>query len=61
MSSRNATRKDFEYVMNNINNQSINPFNYVTHKIPFEKVKESFPSLLDPANTVIKAMIMMDQ
>lgn len=61
MSSRNATRKDFEHVINNINNQSVNPSNYITHKIPFEKAKENFPSLLDPANAVIKAMIMMDE
>lgn len=59
MSSRNATRDDFEHVMNCMKNGQVNPSTYITHQLPFQKVKEEFPSLLDPANGVIKAMIEM--
>jgi 2-desacetyl-2-hydroxyethyl bacteriochlorophyllide A dehydrogenase len=57
MSSRNATRSDFEHVMNCMKNGLVNPSTYITHQLSFDKVKEKFASLLDPANGVIKAMI----
>jgi 2-desacetyl-2-hydroxyethyl bacteriochlorophyllide A dehydrogenase len=57
MSSRNAVRSDFEHVMNSMRNGLVNPSTYITHRVPFNKVKDDFPSLLDPANGVIKAMI----
>jgi 2-desacetyl-2-hydroxyethyl bacteriochlorophyllide A dehydrogenase len=60
MSSRNATRKDFEHVMHCIKNGLINPFTYITHVLSFDIVKDNFASLLDPANGVIKAMIEMN-
>ncbi len=60
MSSRNATRKDFELAMSCLENKLIHPGNYITHHTTFEKVKEEFPSLLDPSNGVIKAMVEMD-
>ena len=57
MSSRNATRKDFEHVMSSLKNGSVNPAIYITHQLKFEDVKEEFPRLLDPTNHVIKAII----
>jgi 2-desacetyl-2-hydroxyethyl bacteriochlorophyllide A dehydrogenase len=57
MSSRNATRKDFEHVMNCMKNGLVKPFTYITHKLSFAEVKQRFSSLRDPANGVIKAMI----
>lgn len=59
MSSRNALRRDFEQVIQCLENGSVNPSTYITHKLSFGKVKDDFPSLLDPANGVIKAMIEM--
>jgi 2-desacetyl-2-hydroxyethyl bacteriochlorophyllide A dehydrogenase len=56
MSSRNATRADFELVMNNMREGKVNPLNYITHHVAFEAVKDAFPGWLDPANQVIKAM-----
>ncbi|RYY08562.1 MAG: zinc-binding alcohol dehydrogenase family protein, partial [Chitinophagaceae bacterium] len=35
MSSRNATRKDFEYVINCMNQGLIDPINYITHRVAF--------------------------
>lgn len=57
MSSRNATREDFDLVMNCILNQFIKPLDFITHRVPFDNVIEAFPTWLDPSNKVIKAMI----
>lgn len=57
MSSRNATRDDFEYVIAAIKNQRINPAVFITHKAGFEKVASQFESWLDPVTGVVKAMI----
>lgn len=57
MSSRNATKKDFEHVMQCMKNGLVNHSSYITHKLSFDKVKENFSSLLDPVHGVIKAMI----
>jgi len=59
MSSRNATREDFDTVMGSMKKGLIDPTTYITHRTPFEKVKEEFPGWLDPANGVIKAMVEM--
>jgi len=59
MSSRNATKKDFEFVIDCIKEQRINPLNFITHRVPFEKTGDEFAGWLNPANGVIKAMIEM--
>jgi 2-desacetyl-2-hydroxyethyl bacteriochlorophyllide A dehydrogenase len=59
MSSRNATRADFEHVINSIKNKSVNPATYITHRTTFDKVKDEFESWLDPATGVIKAMVTL--
>jgi 2-desacetyl-2-hydroxyethyl bacteriochlorophyllide A dehydrogenase len=57
MSSRNATRADFEHVIASMKKGLVNPKTYITHRVPFDQVKENFASWLDPANGVIKAMV----
>jgi 2-desacetyl-2-hydroxyethyl bacteriochlorophyllide A dehydrogenase len=57
MSSRNATRADFEHVMNAMKNGLIDPLNYITHRIDFDHLKDGFPSLIKPETGVIKAMV----
>jgi 2-desacetyl-2-hydroxyethyl bacteriochlorophyllide A dehydrogenase len=57
MSSRNATREDFDKVMDSMKKGWIDPTTYITHRTPFEKVAEEFAGWLDPANGVIKAMV----
>ena len=59
MSSRNATREDFEQVIRYIKEGKVRPEAYITHRVKFGEVKTVFPSLLDPANEVIKAMVDM--
>lgn len=57
MSSRNATREDFDQVMQAIKNKSIKPTTYITHRVKFDEVKEEFKQWLDPEKGVIKAMV----
>lgn len=60
MSSRNATREDFQKVMSAMKNKLIDPSNYITHRTIFTDVKQEFPQWLDPSNGVIKAMVSME-
>lgn len=57
MSSRNATRDDFEHVIASLKNGLVNPANYITHRVQFDDAGNEFKNWLDPANEVIKAMI----
>jgi 2-desacetyl-2-hydroxyethyl bacteriochlorophyllide A dehydrogenase len=57
MSSRNATRTDFEYVIQCIRQGLVNPSNYITHRTTFQQVQAEFPSWLIPATGVIKAIV----
>jgi 2-desacetyl-2-hydroxyethyl bacteriochlorophyllide A dehydrogenase len=59
MSSRNATRADFEHVIHSMKNGLVDPKTYITHRVTFGQVKDEFQSWLDPANGVIKAMVEM--
>ncbi|HUB60002.1 MAG TPA: zinc-binding alcohol dehydrogenase family protein [Puia sp.] len=60
MSSRNATRQDFDQVMENMKRQLIDPAVYITHRVGFGEVKAEFAGWLDPARGVIKAMVEKD-
>jgi 2-desacetyl-2-hydroxyethyl bacteriochlorophyllide A dehydrogenase len=57
MSSRNATKLDFDFVMESIKNKKINPLLFITHRIPFEEVIERFSIFNIPSENVIKAVI----
>ncbi|MBS1660198.1 MAG: zinc-binding alcohol dehydrogenase family protein [Bacteroidetes bacterium] len=57
MSSRNATREDFDKVMSSMKEGLIDPTTYITHRVGFDSVKDEFASWLDPASGVIKAMV----
>ncbi len=60
MSSRNATRQDFEHVISCMKNGLIDPKTYITHRVNFDEVKRDFAGWLDPATGVIKAMVSVD-
>lgn len=60
MSSRNATREDFNHVMQCMKQGLINPLTYITHKVKFAEVGNEFESWLNPGTGVIKAMVEMD-
>jgi len=57
MSSRNATRADFEHVIASMKKGLIDPTTYITHRVQFGEVQHEFESWLNPANGVIKAMV----
>jgi threonine dehydrogenase-like Zn-dependent dehydrogenase len=57
MSSRNATRADFELVMDSMRRGLIDPTTYITHRVGFGEVKAEFAGWLDPERGVIKAMV----
>jgi 2-desacetyl-2-hydroxyethyl bacteriochlorophyllide A dehydrogenase len=59
MSSRNATRQDFEHVINCLKKKKIDPTKYITHRVKFDEVKHEFENWLNPESGVIKAMIEM--
>ena len=61
MSSRNATRQDFEHVIGSMKRGEVSPTTYITHRVLFNQVKENFESWLNPANGVIKAMVEISQ
>jgi 2-desacetyl-2-hydroxyethyl bacteriochlorophyllide A dehydrogenase len=57
MSSRNATRQDFDSVMEAMRKGLIDPTVYITHRVRFGEVKAEFAGWLDPAKGVIKVMV----
>lgn len=57
MSSRNATRQDFEHVIASMKKGEVKPATYITHRVVFEEVATDFESWLNPANGVIKVMV----
>lgn len=57
MSSRNATREDFEKVISSMAEKLIKPTTYITHRVSFSEIKANFASWLLPENKVIKAMV----
>lgn len=57
MSSRNATKEDFNHVINSMKNKWVDPSAYITHRVQFDEVKDEFSKWLDPSNGVIKAMV----
>lgn len=57
MSSRNATKQDFLWVMECIKSGKIDPNHFITHRTVFEHVKEEFTNWLDPNFGVIKALV----
>jgi 2-desacetyl-2-hydroxyethyl bacteriochlorophyllide A dehydrogenase len=57
MSSRNATREDFEHVIASMKKGLVKPETYITHRVQFSDVKANFESWLKPETGVIKAMV----
>ncbi len=59
MSSRNATRPDFEQVIMALKAGIIDTSAFITHRVRFDEVRREFPDWLNPDNGVIKAMVHM--
>lgn len=60
MSSRNALRSDFEHVITSLKSGLIDPLTYITHRLQFGELKDSFESLLKPETGVVKAMVSIE-
>lgn len=60
MSSRNATRQDFEHVITHMKKGEVKPATYISHRVAFNQVKDEFEGWLHPASGVIKAMVTMN-
>lgn len=60
MSSRNATKGDFLYVMECLKKGKIDPKKYITHRADFTEMITEFKKWIDPKNNVIKALIELD-
>lgn len=57
MSSRNATKQDFQFVIDTIKSKKIYPYTFITHRLEFESVAQEFDTFFKPENKVIKALI----
>ncbi len=57
MSSRNATRADFERVIGAVRSGSVNLDRYITHRCAFDLMIEQFGDWLKPESKVIKAVV----
>ena len=60
MSSRNAFRSDFDFVVKCMAENQLRASSYITHKTKFTSLKNEFYELLDPKSGVIKAIVEMD-
>jgi 2-desacetyl-2-hydroxyethyl bacteriochlorophyllide A dehydrogenase len=60
MSSRNATRQDFEHVIASMKKGLVKPTTYITHRVQFDQVKDQFASWLKPETGVIKATVELN-
>ena len=60
MSSRNATRADFEQVIASVKQGLIDPTLYITHRVGFSQVGDEFAGWLKPETGVIKVMVSME-
>ena len=59
LASRNALSRDFTRIIGLIGDGSIDTRPWITHRVPFASTIEVFPTLLDPASGVLKAVIEM--
>ena len=57
MSSRNATREDFELVINQIKNKKIKPLEFISTHVAFNDIGTEFNKWVKPDSNIIKAMI----
>jgi threonine dehydrogenase-like Zn-dependent dehydrogenase len=57
ISSRNATREDFDLVLAAVISGAVDTDRYITHRSGFDEMIEHFDTWLNPESKVIKAMV----
>jgi 2-desacetyl-2-hydroxyethyl bacteriochlorophyllide A dehydrogenase len=60
LSSRNATMEDFRHVIDSIRSGQINTDSFITHRVDFTQMIETYDSWLKPETGVIKAIVNLD-
>ena len=60
IASRNATPEDFSWVIDSLRSGAINLTPWITHNATPESIVPDFPTWLDPATGVIKAILSFD-
>lgn len=58
--SRNATRSDFEWVIEAMKEDAIDVHSYITHRCAFEDLPRQLDNWLKPESKVIKAMVELN-
>ena len=61
MGSRNALGRDFDHAIAMIEAGKVDVKPWVTHTCAFDEFEDNFSKWLDPANGVIKALVLMDE
>ncbi len=59
LASRNALSRDFTRIISLIEARSIDTKPWITHRVSFADTIRVFPSLIDPASGVVKAIVEM--
>ncbi|MCE9518709.1 MAG: zinc-binding alcohol dehydrogenase family protein [Verrucomicrobia bacterium] len=59
LASRNAVAADFTRIIGLIREGTINTQAWITHRLKFPEIPQSFPGLLEPGSGVVKAVIEM--
>jgi threonine dehydrogenase-like Zn-dependent dehydrogenase len=57
MSSRNATREDFDHVIDTIQKDLIHPLSFITNRVDFRDAATEFKNWADPARGIIKVVV----
>lgn len=57
MGSRNATKEDFDYVVNTLKNDKLDMSQYITHRTHMDEMINQFEGWLTPEAKVIKAIV----
>lgn len=60
MSSRNATRADFDWVSQCLSDGSIKASDWISLRIAFDQVPEAFPAWTNPNQGLVKVIIALD-
>jgi 2-desacetyl-2-hydroxyethyl bacteriochlorophyllide A dehydrogenase len=60
LGSRGATRADFQYVIDCVNEQKINPSSFITHRANFENSKDALEDWVSKGGKVFKGVFTME-
>jgi alcohol dehydrogenase len=59
LASRNAVSPEFTRIIRLIEGGMLDTRPWITHRVPFDGLVDTFPKLMDPAAGVVKAVVEM--